>query len=286
MPEHQSLYLTCQLDDQSLNIHALTWGDPTSDKRVVCAHGLTRNATDFESVAQALASDAYVVAIDFPGRGKSDWLEEKMGYNVPSYCQLALQVIQQCQLGQVHWLGTSMGGLIGMGLAALPNSPIQSLLLNDVGPELNAPAIERICQYLANPLTFDTREALAAHQRQIYAPFGNLSVAQWQHITDNDWRETEEQQFAANYDPGIAIAVLAAAQEPTPDLWPLWQALSCNTWLLRGQHSDLLSVEVAEKMTQCGPQARLVTIENAGHAPALMDEDQLAIVRRWLDHSA
>ncbi|QDQ29403.1 alpha/beta hydrolase [Chitinimonas arctica] len=257
------------------------WGDPGNGHVLVCAHGLTRNGRDFEYLASCLARDYRVVAPDIVGRGESDWLHEPGGYQLPLYVQDMLVLIARLNTADVSWLGTSMGGLIGMLLAALPGTPIRKLILNDVGPVLSAGALARIGEYVGKAPLFASREAAEAYIRAVSAPFGPHDDAQWAFLTDvmlradaNGWR--------LNYDPGIAVPFQSAVTGEDMNLWPYYQRIACPVLLTRGAQSDLLSVETACAMSEQGPQANWVDFEGVGHAPTFLHAGQVAAVDDFL----
>lgn len=269
--------------DGYCRIHYREWGDPDNERVLICAHGLTRNATDFDDIATALSDHYRVFAIDYPGRGQSDWLRVKTDYQFLTYIAASTSLIARSGAEQVDWLGTSMGGLIAMHVAALPGNPIRKLVINDVGPELPADAMKRIADYLQLDFRFDSLEQLEEHLRLVHAPFGPLTDAQWQHLASHGYRQLEDGKYVCNYDPGIAEPFRqASVAEQAVSFWPLWDAISCPTLLLRGALSDVLPEQTAEEMTRRGPRAELRTFANIGHAPALMAEDQIATVRDWL----
>ncbi len=248
----------------------------------ICVHGLTRNGRDFDALASALADKAFVVCPDIVGRGRSDWLDDPKDYEVPTYASHMLQLIQHLGVSEVDWIGTSMGGLIGMGIAAMEENPIQRLVLNDVGPFIPSSALERIGTYLGLELVFDDRAALEAHLRQIHAPFGPLSDEQWAHLADHSARSRADGKTVLGYDPKIAEPFKAADPVENLDLWPIFESIRCPTLVLRGDDSDLLLEETARQMTETGPKAELVTVDGVGHAPALMAPDQTEAIKSWL----
>ncbi len=257
------------------------WGGP-ADGTVVCVHGLTRNARDFDALAQALAARGRrVIAIDVSGRGRSSWLGDPMGYVVPHYVGHLSRFLALLGLERVDWVGTSMGGIIGMGLAAAEASPIARLVLNDIGPFVPREALVQIQTYLGLDLVFASLEEVEQHLRTVHAGFGRLEDQDWRHLAEHGSLRKEE-GWRLRYDPAIRIpyADLSAADI---DLWALWDRISAPTLVLRGAESTLLTEETAEDMRRRGPKARLVTIPDAGHAPALMAADQIEVVARWLD---
>jgi len=260
------------------------WGDPANPRVLVCAHGLTRCGRDFDFLAQALAADYRGVCPDIVGRGMSDWLRDPQHYAIPQYAQDMVALLARLDVEQVNWLGTSMGGLIGMALAAQAQSPIRKLILNDVGPVIAAGALARIGEYLATPPDFASPEEAEAYIRIIAAPFGKLTDAQWQHLTRHVIKSGPNGRVQLRYDPGIAAPFAAAAGEGKDiEFWPVYDAIQCPTLVIRGAQSDLLSRETVAAMMARGPQASSVEIPDVGHAPMFMDAAQIALVREFLE---
>jgi pimeloyl-ACP methyl ester carboxylesterase len=259
------------------------WGEPDNPRLLVCAHGLTRCGRDFDFLAQALADQYRVVCPDVVGRGRSAWLRDKNHYRIPQYCADMVTLLARLDAQTVHWLGTSMGGLIGMALAAQQGTPISRLVLNDVGPVVTAGSIVRIGEFLGRAPRFATIEEAEAYVRFVSAPFGALTDAQWRHLTIHTLRPLAEGGYAMAYDPGIAEPFrLDMGSGKDVELWPLYDAVTCPTLLVRGAQSDLLTVATAREMGERGPRARLAEIQNVGHAPVLMADDQIGIVRDFL----
>lgn len=256
------------------------WG-PAEGAPVVCIHGLTRTGRDFDALAAALAARGRrVFCPDLPGRGRSDWLPDPLLYTPPTYIT-ALSHLLAPLSGPLDWVGTSLGGLCGMAVAATAGQPIRRLVLNDVGTTIPGAALSRIRDYLAGEAgDFADIAALEAHLRQVHAPFGRLSDAEWRHLAETSARPAAGGRVALHYDPRLAGPVLAA--EPADlDLGPLWARISLPTLLLRGAESDLLPAPVARAMAE-RPGVQLAEIAGCGHAPALMDPDQIALVARFL----
>ena len=267
-------------------LHYLDWGSPDAERIVICAHGLTRNCRDFDFLAQALLPDFRVVCPDFAGRGKSDWLDAKEDYAYPQYCADMAALIARVTAGgkpkRIYWVGTSMGGIIGMLLASRPKSPIGKLVLNDVGTVIPKTAQERIAAYVGKVPRFRALEELEAMVRVVLAPFGPLTDAQWRHLAVTGAKQHEDGSWGMCYDPGIGIPFQKGPLADV-DLWKFWDTVACPTLLLRGAQSDLLSKDTALAMTRRGPKADLIEFEGIGHAPALMAEDQVTAVRAFLD---
>ena len=266
------------------------WGDPHNPRVLVCVHGLTRSGRDFDFLAEALATDYRVVCPDVVGRGCSDWLRDPAHYTTAQYAADMVTLMARLDVESVDWLGTSMGGLIGMALAAQDGTPIQRLILNDVGPVVAAVALRRICDYLGHPLEFASLAEAEAHFRQVAAPFGQLTDAQWHHLTKHVVKAAPNGRLVLRYDPAIAVpfkAVMAAQGEINGEmrdieLWPLYDAIRCPTLIIRGENSDLLTRATVAAMQERGPRARAVEIPKVGHAPMFMDEAQLAVVSEFL----
>ena len=266
-------------------IHYTDWGHPDAERVVICVHGLTRNGRDFDMLAEALSPDFRIVCPDVAGRGRSDWLQNKDSYAYPQYCADLTALIARVTAGgtprKVYWVGTSMGGIIGMLLASRPQSPIERMVVNDVGAMIPKAALDRIGAYVGKDPHLKSLAELEGLVRLVLAPFGPLTDAQWRHLTVTGARQRPDGSWGFAYDPGIAT-ILQKSPPADVDMWPVWDAVSCPTLLLRGAQSDLLPKDVAVKMTQRGPRARLVEFDGIGHAPALMADDQIRVVREFL----
>ncbi|MFN3984319.1 MAG: alpha/beta fold hydrolase [Rhodocyclaceae bacterium] len=257
------------------------WGDPDNPRVLVCAHGLTRNGRDFDELARALADDYRVVCPDVVGRGRSDWLGVKTDYGFPLYVSDMITLIARLNAGTLHWVGTSMGGIIGMLIAAMPHSPISRLVVNDVGPVITAVSLRRIGQYVGRAPRFASMDEAEAWIREVSAPFGPLTDAQWRHLTCYSVRPVEG-GFAMIYDPGIGDVFRTTPLVADVDLWDTYRAVRCPTLALRGAESDLLEASVFQEMGRAGPMAELVEFPGIGHAPMLMDAGQIDVVRAFL----
>lgn len=285
------------------------WGDPANPRVVVCVHGLTRNRRDFDALAQGLAGDFRVACMDVVGRGESDWLAHRDGYTFTQYQRDAVALIARLTaparvswlgklLGRaaseahsVDWIGTSMGGLIGMLLASRPKSPIRRLVLNDVGPLVSWLGLLRLKGYAARGTRFATLDEVEAYLRDVCEPFGLLSNEQWRHLAQHSAQALPEGGYALNYDPEIIRALRSGKMLDVPlgerflegvDLWSVWDTVACPVLALRGAESDVLTEKTAGEMQTRGPRAQVVEFEGVGHAPALMDAAQIAVVRDFL----
>jgi pimeloyl-ACP methyl ester carboxylesterase len=264
----------------TLKLAYTEWGEPSAPRVVVCVHGLTRNARDFDVLAGRLARNARVLCFDVVGRGRSPWLADPRRYGNLVYAVQLRLALARLSIAEVDWVGTSMGGLIGMLVASGPASPIRRLVLNDIGPFVPKAALEIIRSYLGLDLSFRDLAEVEQHLRQIHAPFGPLTDAQWRHLAMHSARP-EGTGLRLHYDPRIGIPFADWAGTDI-DLWPLYDAVGVPTLLLRGGDSLLLSAETAQAMTTRGPRAELVTWPGIGHAPALMADEQVETVSRWL----
>lgn len=265
-------------------LHYTDWGDPANRRAVICVHGLTRNCRDFDALAAALQDRLRVISVSIAGRGLSDWLPNKEDYGYPQYmADMTALIARVTATGtqEIDWVGTSMGGMLGMLLASRPNTPIRRLVLNDVGAVIPKAAMERIGAYVGKILRFNTLQELEAWMRVVLTPFGPLSDAQWQHLTLHNSRQHDDGSWSMNYDPDIALPFRKALAKDIV-LWSYYDAIRCPTLLLRGAVSDLLQKDIAVQMTRRGPQPELVEFEGIGHAPALMSADQIRVVRDFL----
>jgi pimeloyl-ACP methyl ester carboxylesterase len=274
------------LDARGLHRMAyVEWGDPANPKVLVCAHGLARQGRDFDTLAQAMAGEYRVVCPDVVGRGRSDWLAEPMGYAIPHYVADMVTLLARLDAQEVHWVGTSMGGLIGMGLASLKGSPIGKLVLNDVGPRIEFESLQRIGQYLGAPAHWATLDEAADALWAISASFGPHTREQWLALSAPQLKPDGD-GFKPHYDPNIALPFrlvtreVAAAGEAMA--WQAYDSLRCPTLLLRGAESDLLSRVTAAEMAKRGPKPAVHEFPGVGHAPTLVQADQIEVVRGFL----
>jgi pimeloyl-ACP methyl ester carboxylesterase len=258
------------------------WGDPANPRVLVCVHGLTRNARDFDFLAQTLSKHYRVVCPDVVGRGRSNWLRIKEHYQLHQYVADMVTLVARLGVDEVHWVGTSMGGMIGMALAAQAETPVVRLVLNDVGPLISAVAVKRIGEYVGVMPQFASFKEAEQYVRLVSATFGKLTDAQWKHLTEHVTREKAGGGYELVYDPGIAVPFRKDISEDDISLWPLYDAIRCPTLVVRGAESDLLSHETCLEMGRRGPQATVAEIPGVGHAPMFLDEAQVAVVKEFL----
>ena len=268
-----------------LNLAYWEWEGPAGAPTVLCVHGLTRNGRDFDFLAEALSARFRVVCPDMPGRGRSDWLEDAAAYGFPFYLAVLGALYARLDVPAVHWVGTSMGGLLGILFAALPKSPVRRLVLNDSGPVVAKEGLDRIARYVGQDRGFSNRQELEAYLRDVLAGFGALSEAQWRHLVAHAGRTRGDGRLGLAYDPKIGEAFRAQAGESgfsDVDLTEFYDRIRCPTLVLRGAQSDILRAADAAAMKERGPHAELVEFAGVGHAPALMADDQIAVVRDFL----
>lgn len=298
MPEPTLNYVSCPDASGGHRMAYWQWGDAAAVHMVVCVHGLSRQGRDFDVLAQALVERAThplrVVCPDVAGRGRSDWLNDPTGYQIPTYVGDMLAMIGQLH-GQVpvtklDWVGTSMGGLVGMGICGTPKLPlpvpVRRLVLNDVGPAIQWEALQRIGTYIGNTGKFQSVEQAADAMWAISTSFGPHTPEQWLKLSQAMVKPLSEGGYTLHYDPNIAIPLRSltaeSAQQGQAALWQLYDNIAAQTLLLRGAQSDLLSAQTSAAMTQRGPRARLVEFEGVGHAPTLIAGDQVDVVAGFL----
>jgi pimeloyl-ACP methyl ester carboxylesterase len=258
------------------------WGAHDNPRVVVCVHGLTRCARDFDPLAQTLARDCRVICPDMPGRGFSDWLKDPGEYAIPTYVSDIVTLIARLDVAEIDWVGTSMGGLIGMALAAQPAAPVRRMVLNEAGPLIKAESLERISTYVGLAPRFASFADAERYVRTVSAPFGPHSDAEWRFLTEHVVRQQPDGTYGMHYDPQLAVPFNAARPHQDVEMWGLWDAIACPTLVIRGELSDLLTRETVAEMRSRGPRAHAVEVAGVGHAPTLMKQHQIAIVREFL----
>jgi pimeloyl-ACP methyl ester carboxylesterase len=272
-----SKYVICE----GREIHYTEWGADRSET-VIAWHGLARTGRDMDDIAAHLAARYRVICPDTLGRGLSEWSPEPhKEYCLAFYARLAVSLLEQLHIDRCHWLGTSMGGALGIHLAAgTLKGRIRRLVLNDIGPKLGDAAVERIRSYAGNPPQFARVSELEQYFRTVYKPYGWLSDEQWRRLAETSVRRTAEGKVTPHYDPNMVLQFVHHPHDY--DQWEAWDAIDVPTLCLRGESSDLLLAETADEMRKRGPRAVVVTIAGCGHAPALNVPDQFALVERFL----
>ncbi len=290
MPEQPRVGFVAALGPSGFSRVAYTdWGPLDARHTIICLHGLTRNGRDFDVLAQALARrGCRVVAPDLPGRGRSEWLKRSQDYDSSTYVAAITAVIARLGVDEVDWIGTSLGGFVGMEMAAKPGNPIRRLVLNDFGARVPGSALSRIGATSGQDVTFKSLEDLEVHLRSLLAPFGSLTDAQWRHLAEHTAARSADGNLRLNHDPAITVPFTFPFMFLSDFLhWRLWDAISCPVLVVRGAHSDFLSRETMLEMAKRGRAAdrgvvKTVEMPGCGHAPALMSDEQIDIVADFL----
>jgi pimeloyl-ACP methyl ester carboxylesterase len=275
------------------------WGQPCPTKPTVfCVHGLLRNRHDFDALANFLSlQERHIFCPDVVGRGDSDWFKNPQHYTFEQYIADMTSLIARSSATDIDWIGTSMGGLIGMMMAALPNSPIRRLVLNDVGPQIPIHGLRRLSKYADTQTFFSSKEEAKKYYQTIYAGFGDLSESQWIDFTEHSIKLRSDGKYVAKCDPNISHSKTPSqflwelVQHPHKtlegilfdiDLWATWRQIRCPVLVIHGRHSDILLSEHIIKMQEIHPRTDLIEIENAGHAPALLELAEHEKIKNWL----
>ncbi|HWP13871.1 MAG TPA: alpha/beta fold hydrolase [Ramlibacter sp.] len=298
MPQPTLNYVTCPDPSGGHRMAWWQWGDPLAGHVIVCVHGLSRQGRDFDVLAEVLLERAAhplrIVCPDVAGRGRSDWLKDPLTYQIPTYVADMLALLaalhEQRAVTTLDWLGTSMGGLIGMGVAGTPRLPlpvpVRRLVLNDVGPQIQWQALQRIGTYLGNTGRFESVEQAAAAMWAISTSFGPHTPAQWLALSQAMVRPLPEGGLTLHYDPAIAVPFRTVTEESAAQgqaaLWQLYDNIRADVLVTRGANSDLLTRETALAMTGRGPKARLAEFEGVGHAPTFVANNQIEAVASFL----
>lgn len=260
------------------------WGAADNPRVAVCVHGMTRNGRDFDSLAEALSASHRVLCIDLAGRGQSDWLREMAGYSPATYLSDIRTLLASLKLTEVDWIGTSLGGSIGMMIAGdedpVARGLIRRLVLNDIGPLIPASGMEPIADRVGRAPDFDDLETAEAYQKQACAEWGALSDETWMHLTLHSLQPKDGGGFAYHHDPAIGDALRALGPMRDIELWPWWRRIECPLLVLRGAESNILLAETAAEMKADG--AELIEYPGIGHTPSIMVEDQIEAVTGWL----
>ncbi len=265
-------------------INYLEWGDATAFNHMetlFCVHGLTRNARDFDFLANKMCTQYRIVCPDVVGRGDSDHIPED-GYNYLQYNADMNALIARLGVTEINWLGTSMGGIIGMVLASVAQSPIKRLIVNDIGPEVSREAQMAIGEYIGRSDDFVSVAAVANHLRRIYSEFAPMTDADWEHMAHYSSRRTKQGTFRLKVDNRVGEAFRDAISYFNVDMWDTWERISCPVLVLRGKESSFLSEETAERMLACGPETTLVEFDDTGHTPTLRNDEQVSVISDWL----
>jgi pimeloyl-ACP methyl ester carboxylesterase len=267
------------------------WGQASTAHTVICVHGLARNSRDFDYLAPALTPQCRVLCMDVVGRGESDWLENKSEYTFSTYQSDAAAMLARAGSEKLDWVGTSMGGLIGMFLAARRNSPIRRLVLNDVGALVPWGALFRMKGYITRGRSFESEKDVEAYLRKVCEPFGPLTDEHWEHMARHGARRGDDGLYTLRYDPAIGENLHGHIDPEFPlgpdllrgiDLWNVWSKVTCPVLVLRGTQSEVLTKRTVDEMRTRKPDLKVAEFEGVGHAPALMSADQIGVVKDFL----
>ena len=279
-----TFFVQCTNGDGSHRMAYHAWGDPSNPKVLLCVHGLTRRGSDFNTLAQAMSKDYYVVCPDVVGRGDSDRLQNPMMYAVPQYVADMASLVKHLGVAHVDWLGTSMGGLIGMVYASMPSSPIRRMLINDVGPRIEPEAIKRLGSYVGQTFSFANRADALERLNAICASFGEHTPQEWE-IYNGPMLIQKNGLWEMHYDPDISVPfasvnpIMAKAGEMA--MWHAFKQIHIPMLIVRGGNSDLLSAKTVAEMCKVNPYARSIEIPNVGHAPAFVKAEQIALAKEF-----
>lgn len=289
-------YLEIPQSNKSRKIAYIEWGEENSDNVLICVHGLSRNAHDFDFIAGKLCDNYRIISIDMAGRGKSDWLNNKSDYNYKTYISDIYHLIYELNLRRIDWLGTSMGGIIGMVIAAQSPELIHKIVINDIGPYIPGEALERIMSYVGKVPEFDRRQEAEDELRERMKTFGVAKETHWKHIFMHTVIQKENGMYSFAYDPAIVQKIpflqrllginIKKPQRwlkiPDVNLWKFWNKIRCPILVVRGSASDVLTQDTLKKMQTSNPQVTAVELPGIGHAPTLMDREQIEMIRKWL----
>jgi len=262
-------------------LNYLQWGEENHET-LICVPGITRNARDFDYLAAKMSSQYRIICPDIAGRGDSDHLENDEAYNYLQYNADMNALIARLRVDQVNWLGTSMGGIIGMVLASVPNTPIKRLIINDIGPEVSRDALMSIAEYIGKSEEFASLTEAETYLREIYSEFAPMSDSDWQEMAKHSSKSTDSGAYRLKFDPKIGDAFRDSITYFDIDMWDTWEQISCPVLVLRGKDSRFLTQETAARMQDNRPDVTLVEFENTGHTPTLRNAEQVSVIEEWL----
>ena len=258
------------------------WGNPQNPRVLVCLHGLTRNSRDFDFLAAALHNDYRILAPDLIGRGKSDWLKDPELYTIHQYVADMMGWMHQLGLKEVDWLGVSLGGIIGMLIAGLPHSPVQHLALVDIGPIVKRTSVVHLSSEVAENPVFKSLGELKDFLKKTYATTGTMESYHWDHLLAYDHITLPDGTFARAYDPELFRSFVPMQHEDIV-FWPVFEALHLPMFVLHGEKSVVLTPDICAEMKRLQPSITFVDLPGITHAPSMMDEKHIGLVKQWLE---
>ncbi|MGE0251621.1 MAG: alpha/beta fold hydrolase [Dongiaceae bacterium] len=270
-----------QFDEQT-RIAYTEWGDQQNPRVLLCVHGLTRNSRDFDFLARALEKDFRLICPDIAGRGKSSWLADKTHYALPVYITHVAALLAQLQITQIDWIGTSMGGMMGIALAAYQPTLFRNLVINDIGPLIPQKALQFIADYAGQEVIAASLAEIKAELKKRHEGFHITDEGVWDHLVEHSTRQLEDGRYTLNYDTGIAANFRALAQTGPVDMWEIWKSCPTPKLLLRGENSPVLTNEIYRQVLVEVPHCMGHGFKHCGHAPALVDSEQIEVVKTWL----
>ena len=272
-------HLDYKIDDKDYRLAYWQKGKKDADRIVVCVHGLLRHSRDFDELAERLSANALVICPDLPGRGLSDWFDDPKLYRPDVYAEILITLLNKFPSRAIDWIGTSLGGLVGMALASVESSRIRRLILNDIGPELPGVALQRISDYIEAP-RFDSQEQVTEYLKLRYLSYSGLNQAQWLRLSRYGCRAVAHNKLALHYDPAIAENARESSRE-TIELWSVWHRITQPVLLFHGLDSDLLTVDIVQRMKASHADLEVVALDGIDHAPSLMEETHIHAVTDW-----
>ena len=279
-------YILCKNPKEEYRMSYAAWGNQEeSSKTLICVHGLNRNGRDWDFIGNHFAKKGYyVIAPDIVGRGNSDYLKDPMCYDIPFYIADIFNLIKTLGLTNIHWIGTSMGGLIAMGIAAMEQNPIQKMVLNDIGAEIEHAGLARISGYSSNQPDFDTYTLAKDYLINISRDFGDLPESIWEYYALNSLQKNSAGKYEIKRDVNLSKPFAAVTpSDKNMELWPFWEKIKIPTLVIRGEHSDILSVSTIQRMQQMNPKTEAVQVDKAGHAPYLYSDAHCAFLDKFFN---
>lgn len=254
------------------------WNENNHTRTVICAHGYTRNSRDFDELAKVLQKDFRVICPDTAGRGKSDWLPGPSFYTYQQNLSDINALIARLDVDEIYWVGSSLGGGFGYRLAALPNSPITKLILNDVGPVVES--LKSVGTFTGRVRTFENLEEVQVYLSKVYAPMKPMTAHNWRHMAETSVILGDDGLYRLSYDPNFLLAPRVPSSDRTR--WRIWNKVKCPVYLLHGTESDVLSPRIIDEMLRIKPSMKVAELPGVGHTPSLMDSHQISLVHNWL----
>jgi pimeloyl-ACP methyl ester carboxylesterase len=283
-PGYKTEFVTSTNSDSFHQLAYQDWGDTSSTETVFCLHGLTRNSHDFDPLARRLAKSRRVICPDTVGRGDSDWLSNPDDYHINQYNHDFTVLATKIACTKFDIIGSSLGGLMGMMLAGLKNSPVRRLIINDIAPEIPHGAKARVGSYLHVDPRFSNLEEVEAYLRQTLKPFKPMSESDWVHIATHSSRKTNA-DYRLAFDPDISINYVRYWSWKAFNLWNYWANITCPVLILRGKESDFLTESLLRKMLTILPKAKVIEFAGVGHMPSLKSQEQIDLILKWLDEN-